>query len=158
MRAAGLTVVRMGYLAWDSYETRKGEFDFGWFDKVMNMMNDVGIKVVLDIAPHPAPIWLHKKFPSINVTDANGNKLYPNHRYMDGVGDPNYQKYALRYADSIPKHYKNYPALIAFGIDNESGDGPIAYSETVRQRFISDEVNHLLLGALNKVNANKPNA
>ncbi|HEX3024004.1 MAG TPA: beta-galactosidase [Chitinophagaceae bacterium] len=136
MKTAGLNVVRMGHLAWDSYETSEGKFDFAWFDKVMNMMNDAGIKVILDIALHPSPIWLHKKFPSIDVVDATGNKLYPNHRYMDDVGDINYQKYALRYADSISNHYKNYPALIAFGIDNESGDGPISYSETVKQRFI----------------------
>lgn len=136
MKAAGFNVVRMGHLAWDSYEIADGKFDFTWFDKVMNMMNDAGIKVILDIALHPAPIWLHKKFPSVDVVDANGNRLYPNHRYMDDVGDPNYQKYALRYADSISKHYKKFPALLAFGIDNESGDGPISYSETVKQRFI----------------------
>jgi beta-galactosidase len=56
---------------------------------------------------------------------------------MDDVGDPNYQNYAVRFADSLSKHYAKYPALLAFGIDNESGDGPISYSETVRQRFIT---------------------
>ena len=137
MKAAGLNVVRMGHLAWDSYEPSDGNFDFVWFDKVMDMMNDAGIKVILDIAIRPAPIWLHKKYPSIDVVDANGNVQYPNHRYMDDVGDPNYQKYAVRYADSISKHYAKHPALLAFGIDNESGDGPISYSETVKQRFIS---------------------
>jgi beta-galactosidase len=136
MKAAGFNVVRMGHLAWDSYEPSEGKFDFAWFDKVMDMMNDAGIKVVLDIAIHPAPIWLHKKFPSIDVVDANGDVQYPNHRYMDDVGDPNYQKYAVRFADSLSKHYGKHPALIAFGIDNESGDGPISYSETARQRFI----------------------
>jgi len=136
MKAAGFKVVRMGHLAWDSYEPSEGKFDFAWFDKVMDLMNDAGIKVILDIALHPVPIWLHKKFPSIDVVDASGKKLYPNHRYMDDVGDPNYQKYALRYADSLSKHYNNHPALTAFGIDNESGDGPISYSETVKQRFI----------------------
>lgn len=136
MKAAGLNVVRMGHLAWDSYEPSEGKFDFIWFDKVMDMMNEAGIKVILDIAIHPAPIWLHKKFPSIDVVDANGDIQYPNHRYMDDVGDPNYQKYAVRYADSLSRHYAKHPALLAFGIDNESGDGPISYSETVRQRFI----------------------
>src|SRR5512133_2594495 len=56
---------------------------------------------------------------------------------MEDVGDPNYQKYALRFTDAISKRYANHPALLAFGIDNESGDGPISYSETVRQRFIT---------------------
>ena len=37
----------------------------------------------------------------------------------------------------LTKRYGKHPALLAFGIDNESGDGPISYSETARQRFIS---------------------
>jgi len=136
MKDAGFTCVRLGHLAWDSYEPADGQFDFKWFDEVMDELDKAGIKVILDIAIRPAPIWLHKKFPSIDIVDANGDTQYPNHRYMDDVGDPNYQKYALRFTDSISKRYANHPALIAFGIDNESGDGPISYSETVRQRFI----------------------
>jgi beta-galactosidase len=136
MKAAGLNVVRLGHLAWDSYEPADGQFDFGWFDEVMDELNKAGIKVILDIAIRPAPIWLHHKYPSVDVVDASGSVLYPNHRYMDDVGDPNYQKYALRFTDAISKQYANHPALLAFGIDNESGDGQISYSETVRQRFI----------------------
>ena len=136
MKAAGFTSVRMGHLAWDSYEPSEGKFDFGWFDKVMDLMNKAGIKVILDIAIRPAPIWLHHKYPSMDVTGPGGNLQYPNHRYMVDVGDPMYQKYALRYADTLTKHYAKHPALLAFGIDNESGDGPISYSETVRKRFV----------------------
>jgi len=137
MKAANFTAVRMGHLAWDSYEPSEGKFDFAWFDKVMDLMNEAGIKVILDIALHPAPIWLHQKFPSVNIVDANGNVQYPNHRYMDDVGDSNYQHYAVRYTDAITKRYAKHPALLAFGIDNESGDGPINYSKTARQRFVT---------------------
>lgn len=137
MKAAGLNVVRMGHLAWDSYETSEGKFNFAWFDTVMNMMQDARIKVILDIAIRPAPIWLHQKYPSIDIVDRNGNPQYPNHRYMEDIGDPNYQRYALRYADSLSHHYANHPALLAFGIDNESGDGQISYGESARQRFIT---------------------
>jgi beta-galactosidase len=137
MKAAGFKVVRMGHLAWDSYEPSEGKFDFAWFDKVMDLMNEAGIKVILDIAIRPAPIWLHHKYPSIDISDASGGKLYPNHRYMDDIGDRMYQKYALRYADTLTKRYGRYPALLAFGIDNESGDGRISYSETARKRYIA---------------------
>ncbi|WP_423126946.1 beta-galactosidase [Gaoshiqia sp. Z1-71] len=137
MKAAGLNVVRLGHLAWDSYEPSEGVFDFEWFDEVMDELNEAGIKVILDIAIRPAPIWLHTKYTSVSVVDDKGNLQYPNHRYMDDVGDPNYQKYALRFTDTISKRYANHPALLAFGIDNESGDGPISYSETVRQRFVT---------------------
>jgi beta-galactosidase len=136
MKDAGFKVVRMGHLAWDSYEPSDGKFDFAWFDKVMDLMNNAGIKVILDIAIRPAPIWLHHKYPSMNIVDANGNVLYPNHRYMVDVGDPMYQQYALRYTDMLTKRYGKHPALLAFGIDNESGDGPISYSQTVKERYI----------------------
>jgi beta-galactosidase len=101
MKDAGFTVVRMGHLAWDSYEPSEGKFDFAWFDTVMDMMNKAGIKVILDIAIRPAPIWLHHKYPSIDIVDVNGDVQYPNHRYMEDIGDPMYQKYALRYAETL---------------------------------------------------------
>jgi beta-galactosidase len=137
MKSAGFNVVRMGHLAWDSYEPSEGRFDFDWFDFVMDKMNEAGIKVLLDIAIRPAPIWLHQKFPSMNITNANGSVLYPNHRYMEDIGDPHYQEYALRYTDALTKRYGKHPALLAFGIDNESGDGQISYSEPARQRYLA---------------------
>lgn len=136
MKSAGFKVVRMGHLAWDSYEPAEGRFNFGWFDTVMNLMDKAGIKVILDIAVRPAPLWLHHKYPQINVTGQDGNVEYPNHRYMVDIGDSVYQHYALRFADSLTSHYARYPALLAFGMDNEPGDGPISYSEGVRKRFI----------------------
>lgn len=136
MKAAGFNVVRMGHLAWDSYEPSEGKFEFKWFDNVMDLMHEAGIKVILDIAIRPAPIWLHHQFPAVSITDAFGNKLYPNHRYMEDVGDPDYQRFAIRFTDKITKQYAKHPALLAFGIDNESGDGLISYSESARLRFI----------------------
>ncbi len=136
MKKAGFSVVRMGHLAWDSYEPKEGQFDFKWFDAVMDEMAKAHIKVILDVAVRPAPLWLHHNYPSVNVADANGNVTYSNTRYMEDSGDPTYQKYALRYTDSISKHYANHPALLAFGVDNEPGYGKISYSEGVRKRFI----------------------
>ena len=137
MKEAGFNVVRMGHLAWDSYEPSEGKYDFAWFDEVMDLMDEAGIKVIFDIAIRPAPIWLHYKYPSISITDENGNLLYPNHRYMEDAGHPMYQLYALKFTDAMSKHYANHPALLAFGIDNESGDGMISYSENARQRFVA---------------------
>jgi len=123
MKDAGFNVVRMEHLAWDSYEPAEGVFDFAWFDEVMDLTDDAGINVILDIAIRPAPLWLHHKYPSISITDEKWDVLYPNHRYMEDVGDPMYQKYALHFTDEMTKHYGNHHALPAFGIDNESGGG-----------------------------------
>jgi beta-galactosidase len=136
MSAAGLTVVRLGHLAWDSYEPEDGRFEFEWFDRVMDLMHGAGIGVILDIAVRPAPLWLHRKHPTIDITDSSGNRLYANTRYMVDVGDPAYREHALRFTEKLTLRYADHPALLAFGIDNEPGDGPYSYSESVRSRFI----------------------
>jgi beta-galactosidase len=151
MKDGGFKVLRLGHLAWDSYEPSEGKYDFAWFDTVMNMLDTAGIKVILDIAIRPAPIWLHHKYPSIDIVDVNGDILYPNHRYMEDIGDPMYQQYALQFTDAMSKRYGKHHALLAFGIDNESGDGRISYSETARQRFIDWLKNkYTSLDSLNK--------
>ena len=137
MQDGGIRVVRMGHLAWDSFEPRDGQFDFAWFDQVMDQMHASGIKVILDLAVRPAPLWLHTAHPSVNVTDVNGVPQYPNHRYYEDVGDPVYQRYALRFAETVVRHYAKHPALLAFGLDNEPGDGRISYSAGARARFIA---------------------
>jgi len=50
MRAAGFTLVRMGDLSWDAFEPSEGNFQFAWFDEILEQMNEAGIKVILDIA------------------------------------------------------------------------------------------------------------
>jgi beta-galactosidase len=137
MQEGGFRVVRMGHLAWDSFEPKDGQFNFAWFDQVMDQMQAAGIKVILDLAVRPAPLWLHVQHPSVNVTDVNGVAQYPNHRYMEDVGDPTYQSYALRFADAVIKRYAKHPALLAFGLDNEPGDGRISYSSAVKTRYLA---------------------
>lgn len=136
MKEAGFKVVRMSHLAWESYEPAEDNFDFAWFDEVMDLMHQAGLKVILDFSVRPAPLWLHYKFPSTGITDTQGNVVYSSTRSMVDVGDPHYQEYALRYAYVLAEHYAKHPALLAFGIDYEAEDEPISYSETVRGRYI----------------------
>ncbi len=82
MKDAGFNVVRMGHLARDSYDPAEGQFDFEWFDTVMDLMDQAGIKVILDFAIRPAPLWLHYKYPSIDIVDENGCVQYPNEFFI----------------------------------------------------------------------------
>ena len=137
MKDAGFKVARLGHLAWDSFEPTEGNFTFDWYDKAMDKLAAAGIKVILDIPVRPAPMWVHKLCPGTTIVTFEGTKQEPVHRYYNDVGDPGYQKYAVRLTDEMTRHYAGHPALLAFGIDNEIGDGSISYSEDVRQRFIA---------------------
>lgn len=136
MKSAGFTIVRMGDLSWDSFEPAEGVFDFAWFDSIMDQMQAAGIHVIVDISGLPAPVWLHHKYPSVDIVNQFGSRRYAAMRYMDDISDPEYEKQVLLFADALTKHYAHHPALIAFGYDNEIGDGYMSYSEADRQRFI----------------------
>ncbi len=136
MQEASFNIVRLGHLCWDSFEPEDGVYRFEWFDHVMDLFNKAGIKVVLDIATRPAPIWLHKKYPSINITDLYGKSQEPHARYMEDIGNPVFQKYAYKYARTLVERYRSHPALLAFGLCNELGSGFVSSSEEVRKRFV----------------------
>ncbi|MNB94907.1 Beta-galactosidase BgaA [compost metagenome] len=136
MKESGFTLVRLGHLCWDSFEPSEGNYVFAWFDEVMDLFAEAGFKVVLDIATRPAPTWLHKKYPIINITDQHRNRLHSVRRYMEDVGNPVFQEYAYRFAERLTTRYAGHPALHAFGLCNEVGAGMQTYSEEARQRYI----------------------
>jgi len=127
----------MGDLAWDSFESADGMFDFRLFDWIMDRMQVAGLKVIMDIPGQPAPVWLHKKYPGVDVVDQHGARLDPAERYMDDTSDPDYRRLLVRLADTMTRRYAKHPALFAIGYNNESGNGMVSYSEADRRRFIS---------------------
>jgi beta-galactosidase len=136
MKRAGFTMVRMGDLSWDAFEPSEGQFEFAWFDQILEQVNQAGIKVVLDIGGSPAPIWLHHKYPSVNLVNEQGATVQPAERYMDDISSPDYRERLIRFADELTWHYTHNPALAAIGYNNEIGNGVMSYSEADRQRFI----------------------
>ena len=137
MKHAGFNVVRMGDLSWDSFEPSQGKFEFEWFDKMMDKMQATGIRVILDIPGSPAPIWLHRAYPGVDIVSQNGTRLPPAERYMDNISDPDYVRELGIIADALTKRYAHHPAVIAVGYNNEIGNGFMSYSEADRQRFIT---------------------
>ena len=137
MKHAGFNVVRMGDLSWDSFEPSQGKFDLEWSDKIMDKMQASGIRVILDIPGTPAPVWLHRRYPGVDIVDQNGARRPPAERYMDDIGDPDYAREAGILAGALMKRYAHHPAVIAVGYDNEIGNGFMSYSEADRQRFIT---------------------
>jgi beta-galactosidase len=137
MKQAGFNVVRMGDLSWDSFEPEQGKFDFEWFDRIMDKMQDKGIRVILDVPGLPAPIWLHRAHTGVDIVSQNGTRLPPAERYMDDISDPDYVREVGIMADALMKRYAHHPDVIAVGYDNEIGNGFMSYSEADRQRFIA---------------------
>jgi beta-galactosidase len=136
MKAAGFNMVRMGDLSWDSFEPEAGHFTFEWFDDILDQMHVAGIRVIVDIPGEPAPIWLHKAYPGVDIVNQEGDVVNPASRYWDNISDPDYRRLARRLADKMLQRYAKHPAVIAVGYDNEIGNGQVSYSKADRERFV----------------------
>jgi len=136
MKAAGFNMVRMGDLSWDAFEPEEGRFTFEWFDDILAQMNKAGIRVVVDIPGQPAPIWMHKRYPGVNLVNQDGVKLNAATRYWDNVSDPDYRRLLRQLAEKMMQRYAHNPAVIALGYNNEIGNGQMSYSDTDRGRFV----------------------
>ncbi|MTV36528.1 beta-galactosidase [Duganella radicis] len=137
MKQAGFNVVRMGDLSWDYFEPEDGKFAFAAFDRILDQMRENGIKVILDIPGTPAPLWLHRKYPGVNLVNAQGAVVQPAERYMLDISDPDYRRLAVRLAEHLLKRYARHPAVFAIGFDNEIGNTFMSYSRADRGRFIA---------------------
>jgi len=103
----------------------------------MDQMQAAGLKVLMDIPGQPAPLWLHHRYPGVDIVDQHGARLDAAERYMDDTSDPDYRRLLVRLADTMTRRYAKHPALFAIGYDNESGNGMVSYSEADRRRFIA---------------------
>ncbi|KQY04188.1 beta-galactosidase [Massilia sp. Root133] len=137
MKKAGFNVVRMGDLSWDYFEPEDGKFKFEEFDRIVDAMQANGIKVIVDIPGTPAPLWLHHKYPGVNLVNAQGATVQPAERYMLDISDPDYRRHAVRLAEKLTQRYGKHPAVIAIGFDNEIGNTFMSYSKADRTRFVA---------------------
>jgi beta-galactosidase len=137
MKEAGFNVVRMGDLSWDYFEPADGKFNFEAFDRILDDMQANGLKVILDIPGTPAPLWLHRKYPGVNLVNAQGAVVHPAERYMLDISDPDYRRHAVRLAEKLTQRYAKHPAVLAIGFDNEIGNTFMSYSQADRTRFIA---------------------
>jgi beta-galactosidase len=136
MQKAGITVVRVGESTWSSWEPRDGEFQFAWMQRVLDRLQQAGIKTILGTPTYSIPTWLYKEHPEILVTH-NGtapplknpyDPTYPpaltpgyygprqNYDFLN----PYFRKSAERVIREIVSHFKDHLAVIGYQIDNET--------------------------------------
>jgi beta-galactosidase len=136
MQKAGVTVVRVGESTWSSWEPRDGDFQFAWMERVLDRLQQAGIKVILGTPTYSIPTWLYKEHPEIIVVhDSTSPPLtdpydptYPTSLAPGFYGprqnydflNPYFREHAERVIRQIVSHFKDYPTVIGYQIDNET--------------------------------------
>ena len=80
MQEAGVNLVSLGIFSWALLEPRPGHYDFGWLDRIMDLLHAHGITVDLATATASPPPWLATRYPESLPVTADGAILWPGSR------------------------------------------------------------------------------
>ena len=121
MREAGVNLVTVGVFAWALLEPRPGQYDFGWLDRVMDLLHEHGIFVDLATATASPPPWMAMLHPESLPVTVDGVTLWPGGRQQYCPSGVAYRARAGALARELAARYGHHPALAMWHINNEYG-------------------------------------
>jgi beta-galactosidase len=119
MREARVNLVSVGIFSWARLEPEAGRFDFGWFDRVLDLLHEHGISADLATPTASPPPWLIAAHPEILPVTAEGARLRPGARRHVCPHAGAYREASARIARALAERYRNHPALAMWHVDNE---------------------------------------
>ena len=121
MQQAGVDLVSVGIFSWALLEPRPGAYDFGWLDRVMDLLHEGGIQVDLATATASPPPWLAREHPETLPVTADGARMWPGARQAFCPSSPVYRELAGGMARRMAERYRGHPALVLWHVSNEIG-------------------------------------
>nr|MDT0661422.1 beta-galactosidase [Micromonospora sp. DSM 115978] len=136
MRAAGVNLVSVGIFAWALLESAPGRYDFGWLDRVLDLLHDHGIAVDLATPTAVPPAWFRRHNPAATLVDADGRRLGGGARQSFCPSSPAYAEAAARITEALARRYADHPALVLWHSHNEFGGvNALCYCPTSADAF-----------------------
>lgn len=122
LKGMGIKLLRTAELfgTWDTIEAEEGCYNFTVLDKFFDLCHKYDIKIMLGTGTASPPLWIHEKYPDVNIKNNHGDQ-YPNSVSYSWacVDHPEFINSAEKYITELVNHYKNHPALYAYQIHNE---------------------------------------
>ncbi|MEV8373444.1 beta-galactosidase [Kribbella sp. NPDC056861] len=136
MRQAGVNLVSIGVFSWALIEPRPGEYDFGWLDRLVELLHSAGIRISLGTPTASPPAWFFHQHPEARVVTREGTTLGFGSRGMASPSSPAYRAASVAIASALAKRYGSHPALAVWHVHNEYG-APVSecYSEESSRAF-----------------------
>ena len=121
MRAAGVNLATVGVFSWARLEPRPGEYDFGWLDRVLDLLHENEVRADLATATASPPPWLAVLDPASLPVRADGVRLWPGSRQAYCPSSVSYRDHALSLVEHLAVRYAGHPALAFWHVGNEFG-------------------------------------
>src|SRR3954452_3458192 len=121
MQEAGVNLGSVGIFSRALLEPEPGSFDFGWLDRVLDLLHGGGIRVDLATATASPPPWLSTAHPESLPVTKDGKTLWPGGRQAYCPSSTAYREAAARLVRALAERYGEHPALELWHINNEYG-------------------------------------
>ncbi|MFF4835605.1 beta-galactosidase [Streptomyces sp. NPDC001315] len=119
MKDAGVNSVTLGVFSWAKLEPEPGAREFGWLDRLMDLMHENGIGVVLATPTSSPPPWMGRLHPETLPRDAEGRVEWWGGRQHFSHSSATYRHYAAAITEALAARYAGHPALTMWHINNE---------------------------------------
>lgn len=122
MKELRFTLVRLFEFAWHRFEPREGVFDFGWAQRLLDLLHRHGIKVMVGTPSAAPPAWLTTRYPEVLVTHPGGKRGVHGMRKHYSVSSMKYRELCRNIVTRMAESFKDHPALHSWQLDNEIGE------------------------------------
>jgi beta-galactosidase len=119
MKAAHCNAMSVGIFAWSALEPAEGEFEFGWLDRVMDMIAENDGYVVLATPSGARPNWLARSYPEVLRVRPDRQRNLFGQRHNHCLTSPVYREKTALINSKLAERYKDHPALILWHLSNE---------------------------------------
>ncbi len=146
MREAGVNLVSLGIFSWALLEPAEGKYEFGWLDRILDLLHSGGVAVDLATATASPPPWFSAAYPGSLPVTADGVTLHPGSRQAYCPSSPQYRRAAVALVEQLATRYADHPALAMWHINNEYGchvsrcycdESAVAFRRWLRVRYES---------------------
>ncbi|WP_328447474.1 beta-galactosidase [Streptomyces sp. NBC_00386] len=119
MKEAGVNSVTLGVFSWARIEPRPGAREFGWLDRLMDLMHEHGVGVVLATPTSSPPPWMGRLHPETLPRDEDGRIEWWGSRQHFSHSSAVYRRLAAAVTEDLAARYAGHPALTMWHINNE---------------------------------------
>ena len=133
----GSNVIRIAEFAWHLMEKTEGNFDFSFFDKVIEKAKARQLKIIMGTPTATIPAWLASKHPDIISEFEDGTKRTFGGRHVFCFNSRHMYDYSEKIVRAMLNHFKDEKEIVAWQIDNEIGHegSDECYCENCRTAF-----------------------
>jgi beta-galactosidase len=136
MQEAGVNVATVGVFAWSMLEPSEGVYEFGWLDRVLDVLHSAGVAVDLATATASPPPWFSYGYPETLPVNADGQRVGFGSRQAFCASSPVYREAALSLVERLARRYAGHPALAMWHVHNEYGGlNPRCYCDVSGNAF-----------------------